>query len=87
MVFGVTKRWQPQCSRQPPDERGEHGPVGPVHALSRVAAAEYGEFVSQHEELDVLVEDVRLSSKSSPSRCWKIRYSRCSDTAEIMPGR
>jgi hypothetical protein len=43
-----------QCSRQPPDERGEHGPVGPVHAGSGVGAAEYGEFVSQHEELDVL---------------------------------
>jgi hypothetical protein len=34
-----------------------------------------------------LVEDVRPNSKSSPSRCWKIRYSRRNDTAEIMPGR
>ena len=34
-----------------------------------------------------LVEDVRPSSRTSPSTCWKIKYSSRSDTAEIMPGR
>jgi len=43
-----------QRAGQPPDKRGEHGPVGPVQAGSGVGAAEYGEFVAQHEELDVL---------------------------------
>ena len=32
----------------------EHGPVGPVHARSWVGAAQDGDFVAQHEELDVL---------------------------------
>ena len=36
-------------------------------------AAERGDLVPQDEELDVLVEDARLISKSSPSACWKIR--------------
>jgi hypothetical protein len=31
--------------------------------------------------------DLRPRSRSSPSRCWQIRYSRRSDTAKIMPGR
>jgi hypothetical protein len=30
---------------------------------------------------------VRLSGRSSPSTCWKIKYKRRNDTAEIMPGR
>ena len=33
-----------------------------------------------------LVGDVRPISKSSPSRCWKIRYNSRSDTVTIMPG-
>ena len=43
-----------QRAGQPPDERGEHGPVGPVHARSWVGAAQDGDLVAQHEELDVL---------------------------------
>ena len=43
-----------QRSGQPPDEGGEDGPVRPVHAWSRVGAAEHGDLVPQHEELDVL---------------------------------
>ena len=43
-----------QCSGQPPDEGGEHGPVRPVHARSWVGAAQDGDLVAQHEELDVL---------------------------------
>ena len=44
----------PQCSRQPPHERGEHGPVRPIHTRTWVAAAQHGDLVAQHEELDVL---------------------------------
>ena len=43
-----------QCSGQPPDEGGEHGPVRPVQARSWVGAAQDGDLVAQHEELDVL---------------------------------
>ena len=43
-----------QCAGQPPHEGGEHGPVGPVQARSGVGAAQDGDFVPQHEELDVL---------------------------------
>ncbi len=44
----------PKCSGQPPDQGGEHGPVGPVQAWSRVGASEHRDLVPQHEELDVL---------------------------------
>ena len=43
-----------QCAWQPPHEGGEHGPVGPIHAWSWVGAAQDGDLVPQHEELDVL---------------------------------
>jgi hypothetical protein len=34
-----------------------------------------------------LVLEARPISRSSPSRCWKIRYDSRIDTAEIMPSR
>ena len=43
-----------QRAGQPPHERGEHGPVGPIQAWSWMGAAQDGDFVAQHEELDVL---------------------------------
>ena len=43
-----------QRAGQPPDERGEHRAVCPVQAWSWVGAAQYGDLVAQHEELDVL---------------------------------
>jgi hypothetical protein len=43
-----------QCSGQPPHEGGEHGPVRPIQAWSRVGAAKHRDLVPQHEELDVL---------------------------------
>jgi hypothetical protein len=42
-----------QGSGQPQDEGGEHGPVRPVQARSRVGAAQDGDFVAQDEEFDV----------------------------------
>jgi hypothetical protein len=44
----------PQCPGQPPHERGQHGPVRPVHTWSWVGAAQDGDLVAQHEELDAL---------------------------------
>ena len=43
-----------QRSRQPPDERGEHGPVRPLQAGSEGGVAQHRDLVPQHEELDVL---------------------------------
>jgi len=43
-----------QRSGQPLDERGEHDPVGPVHTRTWVGAAQDGDLVAQHKELDVL---------------------------------
>ena len=43
-----------QALGQPPDEGGEDRPVRPVQAWSWVGAAENGDLVPQHEELDVL---------------------------------
>ena len=40
-----------QCSGQPLDEGGEHGPVRPVHAWSWVGAAQDCDLVPQYEEL------------------------------------
>ena len=34
-----------QCAGQPPDEGGEHGPVRPVQAWSRVGAAQDGDLI------------------------------------------
>ena len=43
-----------QLRRQPPDQGGEDRPVGPVQAWFWVGAAEHGDLVSQHQQLDVL---------------------------------
>jgi hypothetical protein len=43
-----------QCSGQPSDEGREDGTVRPVQAGFWVGAAEYGNFVAQHEEFDAL---------------------------------
>ena len=44
----------PERPGQPPHEGSEHGSVRPVHTWSWVGAAQDGDFVAQHEELDVL---------------------------------
>ena len=63
-------------SGQPPDEGGERVPVGPLQRRSWVGAAQHGDLVPQHRSSMSLVEDVRLNSRSSPSTCRKIKYSR-----------
>ena len=44
----------PERPGQPPHERSEHSAVRPVHMWSWVGASQDGDFVAQHEELDVL---------------------------------
>ena len=43
-----------QCSGQPLHERGEHGPVRPVHVRSWLGAPQHSDLVAQHEEFDIL---------------------------------
>jgi hypothetical protein len=54
---GSAEAMATQCAGQPPREGGEHGPVRPVHAWSWVGAAQDGDLVAQHEELDVLGDE------------------------------
>jgi hypothetical protein len=51
---GCDEAMATQCAGQPPHEGGEHGPVRPIQARSWVGAAQDGDLVPQHEELDVL---------------------------------
>jgi hypothetical protein len=55
------------------DQGGEQGSVGPVQAWSRVGSTEYGDFVAQDEEFDVLDEDALPSSASHLRSRSKIR--------------
>ena len=43
-----------QCRGQVLDEGGEQGAVGPVQSGLGVGSAEYGDFVAQDEQFDVL---------------------------------
>ena len=63
----------PQWSGQPSDERGEDGSVRPVQARSWVGAAQDGDLVAQHEELDVLGGRRATQQQDQPSTCRKIK--------------
>src|SRR3954449_1744626 len=75
----------PQGSGEPPDRCGGDVPVRPVHARPWVGAAQDGDFVAQHEKLDVLGGGGAAHSRSSPSTCRKIKYSSRSDTPGSCP--
>jgi hypothetical protein len=51
---GCDQPVHPQVCRQEPDQRGEDRAVGPVQPGPRIGAAQYGDFVPQHEQLGVL---------------------------------
>ncbi len=51
---GCDQAMATQCSGQPPHQGGEDRSVRPVHAWPWGRAAQDGDFVAQHEELDVL---------------------------------
>jgi hypothetical protein len=44
----------PQLSPREPDQRGEDCAVGPVQPGPRIGAAQHGDLVPQHQQLDVL---------------------------------
>ena len=78
-----------QCSGQPPDECGEHGPARPFQSRFGVGAAQHSDLVAQHDELDVLGGGRAPQQQEQPEQVLEdqVRYSRRSGTAEIMPGR
>ena len=84
---GSDQEMATQRSGHPPHESGEHGPVRPVHTWSRVGSPEDSDLMTQHEHLTSFEEDVRPSSRTSPSTCRKIRYSNRNDTTVIVPER
>ena len=45
---------QPQPRGQQANQRGDHRPVRPIEARFRVASAQHGDLVAQHQQLDVL---------------------------------
>jgi hypothetical protein len=86
MVLGVTRRCARSCvgshrTRAANTARSAHSRRG--LGLVRRSTANSCRRTSSSTSL---VEDVRPISRTSPSMCWKIRYSSRSDTAEIMPG-
>ena len=76
-----------QCSGQPPDERGEHGPVRPVQAWSWVGAAQDGDLVAQHEELDVLGGGRAAQQQDQPEHLPEDQVQQPQRHAGIMPDR
>ena len=74
-----------QCWGQPLDQGGEHGPVSPVQAWSRVAAAQDGVSWRSTRNSTFLGEDVRHDEQANPSTCRKIKWSNRNDTLGSCP--
>jgi hypothetical protein len=73
-----------QCSGQPPDERGEHGPVRPVHTRTWVGATQDGDLVPQHEELDVLSGGPAAQQQDQPEHLPEDQVQQPQRHAGIM---
>jgi hypothetical protein len=76
-----------QRSGQPPDERGEHGPVRPVQPGFGVGAAEYGDLMAQHEELDVLGGGRSAHKQDQPEHLLEDQVQQLQRHAGIMPSQ
>jgi hypothetical protein len=55
-----------QRSGQPCDEGGEDCPVRPAQARSRVGAAQHGDLMAQHKDLDVLGGGRAIQQQDQP---------------------
>jgi hypothetical protein len=60
-----------QCSGEPLDERGEHGPVRPLQTRSGVDAAQHGDLMAQHGQLDVLDGGCATQQQEQPEQVVK----------------
>jgi hypothetical protein len=76
-----------QCSGQPLDEGGKDGTVRPAQARSWVVAAQHGDFVAQHEELDVLGGGRAARQQAQPEDLAEDQVQQAERHAEIMSGQ
>jgi len=76
-----------QRSGQPPHEGGEHGPVRPVQPWPWVAAAQDGDLVPQHEELDVLGGGRAAHQQVQPEHLPEDQVQQPQRHAGIMSGQ
>jgi hypothetical protein len=49
-----------------PDQRSQHGPVGPVQPGPGIGAAQHGDLVPQHQQLNVF-ENPRAAEQDKPA--------------------
>ena len=66
---------------------GEHGAVRPVQAWTWVGAAQHGDFVAQHEELDVLGGGRAARQQDQPEDLAEDQIQQAERHAEIMSGQ
>jgi len=76
-----------QCSGQPLDEGGEHGPVGPVHAWSWIGTAQDCDLVPQHKEFDVLGGGRAAHQQDQPEHLPEDQVQQPQRHVGIMPIR
>jgi hypothetical protein len=76
-----------QCSGQPSDERGEHGSVRPVQAWPGVGAAQDGDLVPKHEELDVLGGGRAAHQQDHSEHLREDQVQQAQRHAGIMPNQ
>ena len=76
-----------QCAGQPPHERGEHGPVRPIQARTRLGATQDGDLVTQHEELDVLGGGRAAHQQDQSEHVQKDQVQQSQRHVGIMPTR
>ena len=76
-----------QRSGQPPHESGEHGPVRPVHARTWVGAAQHGDLVAQHEELNILGGGCAADQQDQPEHLQEDQVQQPQRHVGIMSDR
>jgi len=76
-----------QCAGQLLHEGCEHGSVGPVHAWSWVGAAQDGDLVAQHEELDVLRGGRAAHQHNQSEHLAEDQVQHAQGHVRIMPTR
>ena len=86
IVPGVTRRWPRSFIGSRRMSAAKTARSAQSRRGARIGAAEHGDLVAQHQQLDVLgCTPCVPTARPGLSTCRKIRYSNRSDTAAIMP--